>query len=203
MNQILETKTLKMKSKKYILLFVISIVFTFFLICIYLANVIKTAEEDKFSKMITNNYKVYKLYANMSNQNILFKDDDILGNIIIPKLTINYPFFYGSNDDLLKISPCRVSGKMPNIKSNLCILGHNYNDDRFFSKISQLNIGDKIIIEDLKKNSYIYTVYENFEVDENDVYYYIDNYKYDYNLLLVTCNNFNKKRILINAKKES
>ncbi|MBR3255309.1 MAG: sortase [Clostridia bacterium] len=201
MNQILETKTVQNKLKKYISIFIFSIIAIIILLTIYFIKLVQNNEEKNFSKSISQNYKVYRLYAEDTNKLSLLKDNDIYGNIIIPKINVNYPFFYGISDDLLKISPCRFNGKMPNIKSNLCIAGHNYNDDRFFSKISSLTIGDEILIEDLNANTYIYNVYEIFEVTEDELFTYVDSYKNEYELTLVTCNNINNKRIIVKAKK--
>lgn len=201
MNQILETKTVQNKLKKYISIFIFSIIAIIILLTIYFIKLVQNNEEKDFSKSISQNYKVYRLYAEDTNKLSLLKDNDIYGNIIIPKINVNYPFFYGISDNLLKISPCRFNGKMPNVKSNLCIAGHNYNDNRFFSKISSLTIGDEILIEDLNANTYIYNVYDIFEVTEDELFTYVDNYKNEYELTLVTCNNINNKRIIVKAKK--
>lgn len=201
MNQILETKTVQNKLKKYISIFIFSIIAIIILLTIYFIKLVQNNEEKDFSKSISQNYKVYRLYAEDTNKLSLLKDNDIYGNIIIPKINVNYPFFYGISDDLLKISPCRFNGKMPNVKSNLCIAGHNYNDNRFFSKISSLTIGDEILIEDLNAKTYIYNVYDIFEVTEDELFTYVDSYKNEYELTLVTCNNINNKRIIVKAKK--
>ena len=200
MNQILETKTVQKKINKFVWIFIFSIIALIILLTIYFFNLIQSNEEKDYSKLFSQNYNVYRLYADTNNKMNLIKDDDIYGNIIIPKLNVNYPFFYGISDELLKISPCRFAGKMPNVESNLCIAGHNYNDDRFFSKLSDLNIGDDIIIEDLNGNSYNYSVYDIFEVAEDELFTYVDIYKYNYELTLVTCNNTNHKRVIIKGK---
>ena len=91
----------------------------------------------------------------------------------------------------------------PGTNGNLCIAGHNYNDNRFFSKINELNIGDEIIIEDQKNNSYNFNIYNKYEIDEQNAYESAINKTYKHELTLVTCNNQNHKRIIIKAKKES
>lgn len=89
---------------------------------------------------------------------------------------------------------------MPNKKSNLCIAGHNYNDDRFFSKISNLNLNDIIVLEDSYNNSFNYYVYDKFEIEESEISRTVNDTQYDYELTLLTCNNINNKRIIIKAK---
>lgn len=201
MNQILETKSKKSKIKKYIIILTTSTLSMAIFLSIFIVNLFEQNKQKELSERLANNYKVYRLFADSNNSNLLLQDDDICGNIIIPKFNINYPFFYGLSDELLKISPCRFNGKMPNYKSNLCIIGHNYNDDRFFGNLNKLNIGDIIVIEDLNNNSFNYTVFDIFEVDEEDAYSYAVKSKHDYELTLVTCTNYNNKRLIIKAKK--
>ena len=164
MNQILETKDKKTKIKNYIIILTTSTLSMVLFLSVFLVNLFEQNKQNEFSESLANNYKVYKLFAEANDNIILLQDDDIYGNIIIPNLNINYPFFYGFSDELLKLSPCRFYGKIPNEKSNLCLLGHNYNDDRFFGKLNKLSIGDTILIEDLNNNSFNYTVFEKFEV---------------------------------------
>lgn len=88
---------------------------------------------------------------------------------------------------------------MPDSKSNLCIAGHNYNDDRFFGKIFLLRNNDKIIIKDNSNNQFTYYVYDKYEVKEDDLSPISDN-KLFCELTLITCNNFNNNRLIIKAK---
>ena len=88
------------------------------------------------------------------------------------------------------------------IKSNLCITAHNYNDNRFFGKISELNFNDIIIIEDNFQNKYNYYVYDKYEVFEEDLSPINYNNDNAFILTLITCNNLNNKRIIVKAKQE-
>jgi len=93
---------------------------------------------------------------------------------------------------------------MPNNRNNnLCIAGHNYSDDRFFSNIYNLENDDLIIIENNNKNKFFYFVYDKFEIDENKIHTIMVNSKNFNELTLLTCNNKNNKRIVIKAKTES
>ena len=204
MNQILSTKIPKKnkKHKQFIVIFSISIIafscFLFFYI-FYEANL---ENEHNKSIELSNNYKILKLYATQ-NINSNKKASDILGNIIIPKLNINYAFFYGYTEELLKTLPCRFYGEIPPIKGNLCITAHNYNDNRFFGRISELEKNDEIIIEDILDNKFYYYVFDKYEVLEDDLSPIKQYDKNQYTLTLITCNNHNKKRIIIKAKQKA
>lgn len=203
MNQILNTKSIKNKKKQFLVLLIISIISTLLIITLYFSYKIKLEKEEIFSKNISKNYEIYKLYTTSYNTKNILTDSDILGNINIPKININYPFFYGINEDLLKLSPCRFSGSIPPNISNLCIAGHNYNDNRFFSKLNELENNDLIIIETNNKDKFYYYVYDKFEITEDEISKINKNYTNTLELTLLTCNNLNNKRIIIKAKTES
>lgn len=166
-------------------------------------------KQEQFSNLIKNNYSISKLYSNInknsneSNNSSLLPSDSIIGIIKIPKLNLSYTFFSGLTDDLLKISPCRFYGDLPNsnsnVNKNLCIAGHNYNNKKFFSQINKLDINDKIIIIDNLNNEYIFSVIKNYEVKSNDLSPIYINSSNHYELTLVTCNNLNNNRIIIKA----
>ena len=124
----------------------------------------------------------------------------VIGIIEIPKINISYPILSESNDELLKIAPCRISGPMPNEDGNLCIAGHNYDNYKFFSKISSLENGDEIIIYDLYNNKLSYYVFNNYEVLENNLSPLETSDNNSKQITLITCNNLNSNRIIIEAK---
>lgn len=74
-----------------------------------------------------------------------------IGVINISKLGINYPILSTTSEELLKISPSKFWGPNPNEIGNLCIVGHNYRNSKFFSKIGTLVLGDIVNITDLSR----------------------------------------------------
>ncbi len=123
----------------------------------------------------------------------------IIGNINIPTLDLNLPFFSFLDDSYLAIAPCRFFGDMPPSYGNLCIAGHNYDNDEFFSNLYKLKKDDQIIIYDNLDHQYLYKVYDIFEVKENDLspVYNFDNTKQT--LTLFTCNNLNNNRLIVKS----
>lgn len=167
-------------------------------------NTIKSSNQEKYSKQILNNYNITKLYSNQlsnetSNSDKNAESPHIIGIIEISKINVYYPIFSNYNDELLKISPCRFYGPLPGKNGNLCIAGHNYDNDKFFSRISTLNINDEITIYDNSDKKFSYLVSDIYEVGPNDlspVYSYDSDSKV---LTLITCNNFNNNRIVVKA----
>ena len=208
MNQILGNVEIELKKEKkyhfkYFFIFSISILFLLFFFFIFMLY--RSGMDNKLSEQLQYNYDTIQLYAtsnssaytNLENSNY-YNKKFVIGKIEIPALNISYPIFSMLDDETLKISPCIFYGKMPPENGNLCIAGHNYNNDEFFSSIAQLKKGDIINIYDMNNHKYSYSVFNNYEVKTDDLSpIYSVSFKHE--LTLVTCNNFNSKRIIIKA----
>lgn len=204
MNQILSTK-LKRKKKvnsnlfKY--QFSISVLIALVLIGCIFYSFLSLQKKEKLSDSLLDNYNVYKLYANDS-QDIQEEREDknnLFGMIEIPKLNLHYPVFSHLNEELLKISPCKFYGSSPKENGNICIAGHNYNNSMFFSNLILLTNGDEIYLHDNFGNKYVYVVFKVYEVNESDLSPIFDYNQFSKELTLVTCNNLNKNRFIIKA----
>lgn len=207
MNQILQTNldthsNKKEKySKKFKLIFIFSILFFVLTVGFFSYRTIKINNNEKLSEKLNQNYNTLKLYSQKDPFNIPVgeAENELIGNISIPKINLSYSFFSTLDNDSLKISPCRFHGDLPPDYSNLCIAGHNYDNDKFFSNLSDLTINDEIYLE-IQGKTYVYSVFNMYEVDETDlspIYSYPDKIR---QLTLVTCNNLNKKRLIVKAK---
>ena len=106
MNQILITNPSKTDKKRLIVQLLISIIAITVIIFLYVNYRNKLNKQENFSKILSKNYKLSKLYSSSNVKNSQTNDTDILGTISIPSLNISYTFFFGISDDLLKISPC-------------------------------------------------------------------------------------------------
>ncbi|MBO4815972.1 MAG: sortase [Clostridia bacterium] len=150
-----------------------------------------------------NSFNIETLYSSEnSSYNIIELNNDfsVIGIIEIPKIKIKYPILSNVNDEFLKISACRFYGPYPNKIGNLCIAAHNYDDNRFFGNLYKLNINDEIKIYDSSNNCISYYVYDKFESLINDTSCTSQNTNGKKEITLVTCNNINKKRIIVKAK---
>lgn len=83
---------------------------------------------------------------------------------------------------------------------NLCIAGHNYVDNKLFSKINILKINDIVKIYDLKGNCMQYSVFEMEEVPSSDISCTIQNNDSNRYVTLITCNNVNGLRLIVKCK---
>ena len=210
MNQILVTnfnnKFNNKKGKEYKKIFkvqfIISITIIVFAICFFIYYLYSLETSENFSKKIINNYNISTLYSSnkKNNETQSSAENSIFGIIEIPKINIYYPVFSFLSEENLKVSPCKLYGTNLNENTNICIAGHNYNNNMFFSNIDKLQNGDEIYIYNNNGFKYIYIVFEKYEVKENNlspIYNYNKNEK---TLTLITCNNLNNNRIIIKAK---
>ena len=210
MNQILQTNFKKANNKVtkiflHLQLYfsVVLFIVTFIIITINKAILYR---REKYSIKLLENYNITRLYSSITSTNHLnidkdsFNNSSIFGKIEIPKININYVVFSSYNEELLKISPCKFYGpNLPGKTGNLCIAGHNYDNDKFFSKLYMLNKEDEINIYDNYNQKLIYKVIDIYEVKSDDltpIYNYNRNSKL---LTLITCNNKNNNRTIIKA----
>ena len=129
-----------------------------------------------------------------------------IGTINIPKINVTYPILDGLTDsteeteELLKISPTKFWGADPNEVGNFCIVGHNYRNTKFFSKVPTLEIGDIIKITDLSGRVLQYKVYNKYEVDPTDVSCTTQLTNGKKEVTLITCTDDSKHRVVVKAR---
>ena len=210
MNQILCTKIKndkKLNSHLFKVQFTISIIIIVILIGFIVYTSYSLQNKENLSNNLIGNYNIYKLYADVSsNNNDLVQDtqaNNLFGIIEIPKINLYYPIFSNISEENLKVSPCKFYGDSLNDNGNICIAGHNYNNDMFFSKINLLSSNDEIFIYDNLGKKYTYIVFKNYEVKEDDLSPIYDYDKNTKELTLITCNNLNNNRFIIKAKQKT
>lgn len=117
----------------------------------------------------------------------------------IPKIGVNYPVLSEATDELLKISPNKFWGPNPNEVGNFCIVGHNYRNTKFFSKVPTLVNGDIIELTDLTGRTLKYSVYDKYTVDPEDVACTSQLTGGKREVTLITCTNDSKQRVIVKA----
>lgn len=129
-----------------------------------------------------------------------------IATINIPKISVTYPIIDGptdstqETDELLKISPTKFWGPNPNEIGNFCIVGHNYRNTKFFSKVPTLEIGDIIEITDLSGKVMQYRTYNKYQVEPTDVSCTSQLTNGRKEITLITCTDDSKHRVVIKAR---
>ena len=130
----------------------------------------------------------------------------IIATIEIPKINLNYTVLQGLTgsleeiEALLKDSPCKYHGGEPNEVGNFCIVGHNYRNSRFFSKVPTLVVGDKVNLTDLTGRTLTYEVYDKHTVNPEDTRDTTQLTGGKKELTIITCTDDSKQRVIVKCK---
>ena len=116
--------------------------------------VIKQEEQEDISNDIESNSIIEHVQSNSTMQNTVYTAPNgekytIIGKLGIPSLGINYSILSSTSTELLKISVNKYWGPNPNEVGNMCIVGHNYRNTKFFSKLPTIKNGATVNVTDL------------------------------------------------------
>ena len=125
----------------------------------------------------------------------------VVGTIIIDKINVNLQILSKFTDELMRISVCRLWGPdYPNQVGNFCIVGHNYRNTKFFSKLPNLEVGDTFKIVDINQNTVNYRIYDKYTVEPTDVSSLNQNTNGKRIVTLITCTNDSRQRYIFKAE---
>ena len=161
----------------------------------------------EYEQLFENSQGESKSDTELKNDNIIYLREDshgneyrVIGKITIPKIGIQYPIIYETTEEFLKIAPTKLFGPDVNEPGNLCIVGHNYKNNQFFSRLSELDIGDKVYLARNKEKDMQYLVYDKYEIEETDLECTNQNTKGNIELTLITCTTNKKTRLVVKCK---
>ena len=146
--------------------------------------------------------------TNVPAKNVMKADNGeeyyAIATINIPKLNWSepYPILDHWSVALLKISPCKFHGADPNEVGNFCIVGHNYRNSLFFSKVPTLENGDSIEITDNYGRKVNYIVYDKHVVSEGNTKDTSQVTHGKKEITIITCTNDSKNRVIVKAREE-
>ena len=118
----------------------------------------------------------------------------------IPSLGIDYPVLSSTSPELLKISLNKYWGANPNEVGNMCIVGHNYNDSRFFGKLNKIKKNAEVKITDMTGKTLTYKVYYTGMKDPYDTSCTSQLTDGHTEITLITCNYDGSKRFVVKAR---
>ena len=124
-------------------------------------------------------------------------EHSVVGVVNIPKINSKYPIIAETTDKLLKVSVCKFWGPNPNEVGNFCIVGHNYKNSKFFSKVPTLVVGDIVEITDLAGKTLKYRAYDIYTVDPSDTRCTSQLTQGKKEVTLITCTNDAKQRVIV------
>lgn len=125
---------------------------------------------------------------------------DVIATLNIPSLGIEYPVLSSTSTELLKIALNKYWGAAPNQVGNMVIVGHNYKNTKFFSKLPNIQIGSIVKITDTSGITLDYKVYKTDVIDpyDNSCTSQLTNGHTE--ITLITCYNNGKQRFIAKAR---
>lgn len=224
------TPELKKKKKTYKIEFFLSII----LICLFSSYYIHAANDrnksEEVSQMILEEVKIDNIKEYDDNEPIIIildekasnneqNEEDVLEKEIsigeetypieaiikIPEIGIDYPVISKTSEELLKISVNKFHGPNPNEIGNYCIVGHNYLNDKMFSRLDELKNGDVVELKDLSGRTIKYRVYDKYIVNPTDTSCTSQRTKDGKKLgfremTLITCANYGTQRLIVKCR---
>lgn len=153
--------------------------------------------EEKTSNTIQNTQTQAKSYTAKDGKNYNY-----IGRVVIPKIGVDYAILDHWSDELLKVSICKFHGANPNEVGNLCLVGHNWRNKRFFSKVPTLEIGDIVQITDLNEKTIDYEVYDIHTVNPNNTDDTTQKTNGRKEVTLITCTDDSQQRVIVKCKEK-
>ena len=179
---------MKNKSKRGAVLLIIGVSLLLAAAGLYISNLV----EDK-NAGIQATELLQKLEL-QQNQQVLEKNGDFCGTVIIDSLDIKLPVFKSWDYERLKQAPCRYSGSIAS--GDMIIAAHNYKSH--FGNLSKLKIGDEITFVDVRGDCHKYAVSLMSTLDGTDV---TDMQAGKWDLSLFTCTKGGKQRVTVRCDK--
>jgi len=172
----------------------------------FINNTIFEEEENVLDEMVNN---VPESIAESDTSELIIKEYEIEGKtyeviavLYIPTLEIEYPVLSSTSKELLKVSINKYWGPNPNRPGNFCIIGHNYNDDKFFGKLNNIKKGEVIQLTDMSGKGLQYFVYDTYTVEPEDTSCTSQLTNGETEITLITCTKDFKKRFVVKARAE-
>jgi len=137
--------------------------------------------------------------SSVTNGN-LYKGFPMVGYIEIPKTDIELPVLKEATIKAMEASVCILTGPGLNQPGVTVISGHNYRNGLFFSDNAKLAVGDKIYVTDETGQTITYVIYKKYQTTPEDASYATVDTEGKREVVLTTCTDDSKNRIIICAE---
>ena len=115
----------------------------------------------------------------------------------IPKIDISYPVIGEYTESNLNIAPTKLAGPEPNKIGNYVIIAHNNWNNDFFSNLHKLEKNDTVKLTDTSGKTSTYSVYDIYEINQNDFSCLDQDTNKKTELTLITCVKYKKDKRLV------
>lgn len=129
-----------------------------------------------------------------------YMDFPVVAKLIIPKIEVETYVLADFTEEGLEKCVSKFWGPEPNEIGNFCIAGHNYLKPNMFKGLKRLEIGDEFYLIDNKNGKTAYTIYDIYQVDENNMVPIDQETNGKKIVTLITCVNYTDHRLIVQAR---
>ena len=124
----------------------------------------------------------------------------VAAKLIIPKIDVETYVLADFTEEGLEKCVSKFWGPEPNEVGNFCIAGHNYLKPNMFKGLKRLEIGNEFYLIDNKNGKIAYTIYDIYQVDENNMVPIDQETNGKRIVTLITCVNYTDHRLIVQAR---
>ena len=135
--------------------------------------------------------------GNSTSDVVTYEGFTVVGRMEIPKIDLDLPVLERATKNSLEKSIGVLMGPGLNQVGNTIIVGHNYRNNTFFSRNSELENGDKIYITDTTGTRIEYTIYNIYTTSSEDSDYITRDTAGKREISLSTCTSYSRYRLVI------
>lgn len=184
----------------------ILLIFCIFGILLYMAygfgqeKKIKLVQETKVNTITVE--KIEEVENQIVTEKIaeFYMDFPVAAKLIIPKIDVETYVLADFTEEGLEKCVSKFWGPEPNEIGNFCIAGHNYLKPNMFKGLKRLEIGDEFYLIDNKNGKIAYTIYDIYQVDENNMVPIDQKTNGKRIVTLITCVNYTDHRLIVQAR---
>lgn len=184
----------------------ILLLFCIFSILLYMAygfwqeKKIKLVQETKVNTITVE--KIEEVENQIVTEKIAesYMDFPVTAKLIIPKIDVETYVLADFTEEGLEKCVSKFWGPEPNEIGNFCIAGHNYLKPNMFKGLKRLEIGNEFYLIDNKNGKIAYTIYDIYQVDENNMVPIDQETNGKRIVTLITCVNYTDHRLIVQAR---
>ncbi len=186
---------------KIVILLLILVIISYMFLGIYKESKIKLKESYdniELEKVISKEEIVPKELISQIPKTYL--DYEVTAKLEIPKINLETYVLKEYKTDGLDVCASKYWGPEPNCVGNFCIAGHNYDKERMFNHLIDLELGDEIYLTDNVNGEQTYVIYDIYKVKPNNVAPLSQETNGNVVITLITCVNYSRNRLIVQAK---
>lgn len=204
----MEKITLKNKIKSRLRITILGIIFGIIIYAgfgFYKEKQIELVEEENpqiVIENVSNKVKINTVIPVKIEQELVpqtYLDYDVIAKLEIPKIKLETNVLKNYTNEGMKVCSSKFFGPEPNEIGNFCIAGHNTKRENMFNHLIDLEKGDELYLTDNNNGKIGYTIYNIYRVKPQNTSPIGQETNGNKIVTLITCVNYSKSRLIVQA----